>query len=437
MAVTRNTNFNARLLEPFAKSFNSTVVSQPCLGKSGKANKTRLLIGCIRGSAGYDVFHTDIPCGAKQMPQSPAPSRRDFLKASAAGAISVAATGISTGSPQRTLGNARSCIFINMVGGPGHLDTFDPKPEAPAEFRGPFRPIQTKVPGLHLSELFPKLATVTDKISLIRSMHHTAPPIHECGFQLLNTGRLFRDGPEWPNVGAVVSFLRKERPAWIVPTLNLNTGVSISHGLGSAHLRREPRVWEGGSASVPGSSNSRFGDSEFGKNTAWAAATSLLGEPFVILNMYSTFFDSLSWDCHADGGSLCTDLNDIRDSVAPSFDNAFASLIENLEERGSLDSTLVVATGEFGRTPLLNSNGGRDHWAGAWTALVAGGGIKGGQVIGRTDAKGTEPADRPVTPQELVATIFHALGIPPDATIPGPAGSPVAAYPGKPISELF
>jgi uncharacterized protein (DUF1501 family) len=97
----------------------------------------------------------------------------------------------------------------------------------------------------------------------------------------------------------------------------------------------------------------------------------------------------------------------------------------------------VVATGEFGRTPLLNANGGRDHWAGAWTALVAGGGVKPGRVVGRTDAKGTEPTDRPVTPQELVATIFHAMGVPSGATIPGPGGEPVAVYPAAPVAELF
>ena len=107
------------------------------------------------------------------------------------------------------------------------------------------------------------------------------------------------------------------------------------------------------------------------------------------------------------------------------------------DDRGLLDTTLVVATGEFGRTPKLNANGGRDHWAGCWTALVAGGGVRGGNVVGRSDATGGEPADRPVTPQELVATIFHALGVPADATIPGPDGAPVAVYPAAPVRELF
>ena len=102
-----------------------------------------------------------------------------------------------------------------------------------------------------------------------------------------------------------------------------------------------------------------------------------------------------------------------------------------------METTLVVATGEFGRTPWYNSNGGRDHWAGAWTAVAAGGGVQGGRVVGATDRRGAEVADRPATPEDLVATVYHALGIPADATIPGPDGKPVAVYTGAPIAELF
>ena len=377
------------------------------------------------------------------------PTRRDFIRATAAGAAGFALAETATGSlrPPLRLGTAKSCIFINMVGGPAHLDTFDPKPDAPSDVRGPFRPIQTATPGLHVSELFPKLAKLSDTFSLIRSMHHDAPPVHECGFQLLNTGRLFRDGPDWPSVGAVMSYLN-ESPQHrylyhVIPTLEVATGVNVSRGFGNAHLGREPSVWRGGGPdAMEGTKFARFGHSGFGKNCAWAALTSRChtkygGGSFITVNQFSTVFDSPSWDCHADGGSLRTNLNDIRDTVAPSFDTAFAALLTDLETRGLLDSTLVVATGEFGRTPKLNSNGGRDHWAGCWTALVAGGGVKGGRVIGRSDRTGSEPADRPVSPQELVSSIFHALGVPPDATIPGPDGAPVAVYPGAPVAELI
>jgi Protein of unknown function (DUF1501) len=373
------------------------------------------------------------------MSESRAPSRREFLKASVAGAAGLAATGITTGAPQLAPGTAKNCIFINLVGGPSHIDTFDPKPEAPPEVRGPFRPIQTKVPGLHFSELFPKLAGMADKFSLIRSMHHTAPPIHECGFQLLNTGHLFRDGPEWPCVGAVMGCLKESKlpdtENWcLMPFDSISTGISISHGQGTGWLK--------GQVNEPISGGGPL-DAQIAFPLASIATNDFIFDPrfeminFITVNMFGTVFDAVSWDCHADGGSLRSDLNDIRDTVAPMFDAWFSRLIDGLDQRGKLDSTLIVATGEFGRTPLLNANGGRDHWAGAWTALVAGGGVKGGRVIGRTDARGTEPTDRPVSPQELVATIYHAMGVPPYATIPGPDGSPVAVYPGKPVFELF
>ena len=366
------------------------------------------------------------------MPADRTPTRREFLKATAAGAAGLAIAHEATGGLHPPLaGTATSCIFINLVGGPSHLDTFDPKPNAPSEVRGPFRPIPTRVPGVYLSELFPKLAAMADKFALVRSMHHTAPPIHEAGFQLLNTGRLFRDGPEWPSVGAVLTHLYGERdlftPWWHFSDGEVNTGVAVSHGQGAGFLNI-PDYYP----SKPDLGGTRF---DIVANCASAAVRS--GARFVTVNQFSTVFDAPSWDCHADGGSLGTTLGDYRDTVAPTFDTAFAALLTDLADRGLLDTTLVVATGEFGRTPKLNANGGRDHWAGCWTALVAGGGVKGGRVIGTSDATGAEPKDRPVTPQELVATIFHALGVPPTATIPGPAGDPVAVYPGTPVIELF
>jgi hypothetical protein len=384
------------------------------------------------------------------------PTRRDFLRTAAAGAAGLALTQSATGSssPPLRAGTAKSCIFINMVGGPAQLDTFDPKPDAPSDVRGPFRPIQTNVPGVHLSELFPKLSKLADKFSLVRSMHHDAPPVHECGFQLLNTGRLFRDGPEWPSLGCAWTHLHGERELgpgrrhYVAPTANIETGIQIGKGFGPGFLPGWPaRDLIGANcpddASVSwwrerGWGSDDYGLTAFGQN-CYGALNSVAKRPgrFLTVNQFSTVFDSPSWDCHADGGSLRTNLNDIRDTVAPSFDTAFARLIEDLEERGLLESTLVIATGEFGRTPRLNSNGGRDHWSSCWTALVAGGGTKGGQVIGRSDRTGSEPADHPVSPQELVASVFHALGVAPDATIPGPDGAPVAVYPAAPVAELF
>ena len=372
-------------------------------------------------------------------------TRRDFLRTATAGTAGLAlADGASAGERTPRLGSAKSCIFINMVGGPAQLDTFDPKPAAPGDVRGPFRPIQTKVPGVYLSELFPKLAAITDQFSLIRSMHHDAPPVHECGLQLLNTGHLFRDGPEWPNVGAVMSYLRRHRlgdyPAWsVMLDTRIDTGITISHGQSSGFLDAEHY-----SPMEPRRSDPDPGYRCALDTLCLTAAGVIAAGPkfdapnvFITINQFDTVFDAPSWDCHAAGGSLRTNLNDIRATVAPSFDAAFAALLTDLEERGLLESTLVVATGEFGRTPRLNDNGGRDHWANCWTALVAGGGVKGGRVVGRSDRTGSAPSDRPVSPQELVSTIFHALGVAPNATIPGPDGTPVAVYPGVPVAELF
>jgi len=364
-------------------------------------------------------------------------TRREFLQTAAAGAVGLAVASPVSAVPARSLGLAKSCIFINLIGGPSHLDTFDPKPDAPSDVRGPFRPIRTKTPGVYLSELFPKLAGMADKFSLIRSMHHNAPPIHEAGLQLLNTGHLFRDGPEWPSMGAVVDHLLLPERKWqgisswnVWPDTRINTGISIGHGQSAG--------WLDLGAHAPDTIYPHHQERKrFADYCAKAGTGHDLGYRFITINQFSTVFDSPSWDCHADRGSLCTDLEDYRDTVAPSFDLAFSSLLTGLEERGLLESTLVVATGEFGRTPKLNANGGRDHWANCWTALVAGGGVKGGQVLGSSDTIGSEPSSRPVSPQELVATVFHALGVEHNATMPGPDGSPVSVYPAKPIGELF
>ncbi|MBY0458596.1 MAG: DUF1501 domain-containing protein [Gemmataceae bacterium] len=235
---------------------------------------------------------------------------------------------------------------------------------------------------------------------------------------------------------------------YVAPRGEVETGINVGKGFGPGFLPGWNADLTTGvncpnDASVSwwrerGWGSDDYGSTAFGQNCCGTvnSAERFPGR-FLTVNQFSTVFDSPSWDCHADGGSLRTTLADVRNIVAPSFDAAFSALLTDLSERGLLESTLVVATGEFGRTPRLNSNGGRDHWAGCWSALVAGGGVRGGQVIGRSDATGSEPADRPITPQELVATIFRALGVAPDATIPGPDGTPVAVYPAAPVTELL
>ncbi|WP_168219013.1 DUF1501 domain-containing protein [Limnoglobus roseus] len=373
---------------------------------------------------------------------TPPIDRRTFLRTAAGVTAATVTTAPATAAVPT--GRAKSCIFLMLTGGPSQLDTWDPKPNAPSDIRGPFSPIRTTVPGLHLSELFPKMAAMADNFSLIRTMHHEYAPIHENGFQLLNTGRRFGDGVEWPWVGSTLRSHRRDRGdnlvLKVIPSLETNTGVAISNGLNPGD---DDRVWvwggnEGKYFARPGSVFARFGNTIFGQNCGWAAlANKLIPSSFIVVNAYSTVFDCLSWDCHADTGALHTTLSDYRNEVAPTFDTAFTTLLARLEETGRLDETLVVAVGEFGRTPKLNCNGGRDHWANCWTAIVAGGGVQGGRVIGESDTITSEPKDRPVSCPELVATIYHAMGIPSATLIPSPDGLPVRVVEAEPVRELF
>jgi uncharacterized protein (DUF1501 family) len=364
----------------------------------------------------------------------PEPSRRQFLAASAA----VALPAVAAAKPRAasTAATADSVIFLMLTGGPSQLDTWDPKPDAPSDVRSPFAPIRTRVPGLHITELFPKMATIADKFALVRSVHHTDAPIHEVGFQWVNTGRLFRDGPEWPSVGCAFSWMMGQREDAPHPSTELSsgpirTGLDVSHGQGCG--------WLDGYEYRPIMLNS-LKDFNHGVRVA-AGATGVHAKrgtrSIITVNQFTTVFDAPSWDCHAAGGALACNLGDYRDTVAPNFDAAFTQLVTDLDERGLLDRTLVVATGEFGRTPKRNCNGGRDHWPGVWTTIFAGGGVKGGQVVGASDAIGSEPKDRPVHARDIPATIFHALGVGPDATIPGPDGTAVRVYEGMPVTEMF
>jgi uncharacterized protein (DUF1501 family) len=161
------------------------------------------------------------------------------------------------------------------------------------------------------------------------------------------------------------------------------------------------------------------------------------GVRFVTVNMFDTVFNRITWDCHADGGALGTTLNDYADTVCPMFDLAYAALLEDLRDSGRLSNTLVLAMGEFGRTPKINPRGGRDHWTGVWSVLFAGAGIRGGRVIGASDAWGAEVRDRPVTPAEIAATVYRAMGIPANLRIPGPNGETVPLCKAPAIRELF
>jgi len=344
-------------------------------------------------------------------------TRRDFLHTAAA-----TAAGLSV-APVCAATRDANCIFLMLVGGPSQLDTWDPKPDAPSNVRGPFRPIATRVPGVRFTELFPRMAAAADQFAVVRSMYHTAAPIHETGQQLLQTGRLATNDREAPHLGAVLSATRGNRRGMpsnvLLPGPIGFTGVNVGHGqsAGDLGIVHEPVAVPFGIEDDP--LRSRYGVTEFGDNCLRAARLVERGARFVTVNMFTTVYDNVTWDCHAAGGSLKSELTDYP-ALAASFDSAYTALLEDLRQRGLLDSTLVVATGEFGRTPYLNRDAGRDHWAGVWSMLVAGGGVRGGQVIGASDRFGGEPNDNPVAPEHLVATIRHAVGLPTtEAPIPG------------------
>jgi uncharacterized protein (DUF1501 family) len=375
-------------------------------------------------------------------------SRRDFLQTSA---LTASALGLSL-SAARTdaVREDINCILLFLVGGPSQLDTFDPKPDAPAEVRGPFRPIQTNVSGVQVSELFPRMATRADRFAIVRSVHHDDAPIHETGQQLLQTGRLSRGEVDHPHIGAVLSQLRGPRSADVPPFILLpgpmgSTGVSVSHGQGAGYLGpRHAPFWPDSAqpsdrlrSALDAGNAERYGPSAFGRSCLQARRLVEAGVRMVTVNMFDTVFNAPSWDCHADGGSLATNLDDYRRLVCPMFDQAYSALLDDLSEHGMLETTLVLAAGEFGRTPRLNARGGRDHWPGVWSVLFAGGGVQGGQVIGASDRLGAEPRNRPVSPAEIAATVYHVLGVPGDATLPGPEGTPVPVTEGRPIAELF
>ncbi|MSR53876.1 MAG: DUF1501 domain-containing protein [Gemmataceae bacterium] len=343
-------------------------------------------------------------------------TRRDFLLGSTATAVGLAASPVLAGTRDV------NCIFLTLVGGPSQLDTWDPKPDAPSEIRGPFRPIQTRIPGVRFTELFPKMASQSDQFTVVRSMHHTAAPIHETGLQLMQTGRLPEDGCEAPHFGALLSARKGslDGPANVLLPGPIGfTGVNVGHGqtagsLGSAY---EPVAVSLDVSQEP--LRDSYGGTEFGDDCLRAVRLIERGTRFVTVNMFQTVYDTISWDCHAAGGSLRSELSHYP-AIASSFDHAYTALLADLRQRGLLDSTLVVATGEFGRTPYLNRDGGRDHWAGVWTMLLAGGGILGGLVIGSSCPLGAEPQDSPVGPSQLSATIRNALGLPAcESPVPG------------------
>jgi Protein of unknown function (DUF1501) len=441
-------------------------------------------------------------------------SRRDFLHAGTIGLLGFGLTHFLSLKARGAISQDKdlNVIQLFLVGGPSQLDTWDMKPEAPVEIRGPYKAIRTNVPGIEISEIFPRMAQIADKYALVRSLYHTAAAVHDIGHQIMQTGRLFQGGVVSPHFGCVLGWKKGGRgavPAHVLLPKSIgNTGGGLPHGQDAGFLGKtfDPFVLNADPSdpnfkvpdllppdylvalrtdrrrhwrqivdksireleSVPdarlydsnfnqayglmSSSSAReafelekesdkvrdaYGRNRFGQSCLLARRLIETGVRYVTVNMFETVFDEITWDIH--GSRPFSPISCYRDLVGPMFDNAFTSLITDLDQRGLLKDTLVIATGEFGRTPKVNPAGGRDHWPGCWTGIFAGGGIRGGQVIGASDAIGGTPKDRPVSPAEFAATVYHLMGLDLETFLPAQLGRIVPLVDGNanPVKELI
>lgn len=442
-------------------------------------------------------------------------TRRDFLQVGALGAIGL---GLPQYLAAKEAGQVkdghdnRSCIMIFNLGAPSHIDLFDMKPNAAAEVRGPFRPIDTVASGIQISELLPGHAKIADKFSLVRSCYHTGAAVHDAGWQMLQTGRMFAGGVNSPHAGSVVSYLKGRKsdlpPFVVLPELmgrgggNLPNGqaggfLGKAHdpfalnadpsqanfkvpdllppaGIGEARMERRRQMREVVDSAIANfeatesaqmlnqnfeaafrmmsspqarkafdlneesaETRERYGMNRFGQSCLLARRLVEAGVRFVTINTFLTVFDEITWDIH--GSKPFTSIEGMKQQVCPMYDQAYSALIGDLVDRGLLDSTLVCNLAEFGRTPRVNPAGGRDHWPQCFSVYFAGGGVQGGRVVGASDPVGGVPADRPVGPGDVVATIFRSLGLNLETHLPGPAGRPfpIVDFGHKEIHELF
>jgi len=419
--------------------------------------------------------------------------RRDFLRVGALAGmglslsnyLSLAGTGGVSG------GKAKAAIFVRLGGGPSHMDTFDLKPGAPDTHRGEFKEISTNIPGIRISEHLPKLAKCADKYAILRGVSHTLAA-HELGTLYMGTGNRPIPSLSFPTYGAVIS---KELSG--VPELPSFVAVPQQGANPTGYLGVEYGPFETGSTPQPGKPmeirglslkngvtledvdrrqnlvkryDTAFGDfakqdkvlagmDQFGqkaytmmRSTKAREAFDLSKESKGISGLFGTDQFSQScllatrlvesgvrfttvnlggWDTHSNNWTT------LKTRLCPTLDAGLSGLFLALSQKGLLDSTAVFVTGEFGRTPKISSRGGRDHYPRAMFCLLAGGGMKGGQVIGESDAKGEGPKDRVITPDEVAATFYRTLGIDHRKEYRTPSGRPVmiVRY-GDPIKEL-
>ncbi|HTE21203.1 MAG TPA: DUF1501 domain-containing protein [Armatimonadota bacterium] len=393
---------------------------------------------------------------------------------------------------------AQACIFLFLEGGPSTIDMWDLKPDAPSEIRGPYKPIKTNVPGIEVGEHCGLCAKVADKFTILRSHSHTDNG-HNTGYHYVMTGYKadFPDGqirvpnnPVFPSLGSIVSrelgprtpvpvyvnlpdpmagggpgFYGAEHAPFVIESDPVQPDFEVkdlraADGLSAARLERRKRVLAGlepggeraqsrtramtkyyekaydlitspeakkafDIRSEPDKVRASYGYTSLGQSALMARRLVEAGCRFVGI-------DHGSWDTHF------TCFPSLENDLIPHADRAFSALITDLDERGLLDSTLVVMMGEMGRTPRINAQAGRDHWSMSQSVLLAGGGIKPGQVVGATDKQGAYPTTEPVTVEDLLRTLFHQMGVDASKIAHTQLGRPVPLVNGgKVVRELL
>jgi hypothetical protein len=453
-------------------------------------------------------------------------TRREWLRVGSLGSLGLSLSALAAGRrtsaamlPQPSgFGRAKNCIILFLLGGPPQHETWDPKPEAPAEVRGEFGTIETATPGLRVCELMPLTARLTDRIAVLRAMSTRDNAHSSSGYWMLtgyphqptNAENATPGFPnDWPCVGAVVRYLRPDEgplPAAIrLPEEIWNTGRIVWPGQDGGFLGRRADPWlltcdpnapdfqvpelklpddltderlqtrqtlfeqvnaglrtaeESGAAArwqmlnrqafellssaqarrafrleeEPDAVRQRYGRNRFGQSVLLARRLIEAGVSLVQVNWTRWEYDSSAapaWDTHQKNAER------LKTALMPPMDLAYSALLEDLSQRGLLDETLVVWMGEFGRTPRINSAGGRDHWGHVFSVALAGGGVRGGVVYGSSDRLGGEPVSGMVQPQDLCATIFHLLGHHPETEIRDALGRPLVISRGRVLHEVL
>jgi hypothetical protein len=467
-------------------------------------------------------------------------SRREFLRVGGAGLLGISLADILSLQAQATdaaspeaksksgWGKAKNVIFIFLQGGPSHIDIWDPKPDAPSNVRGEFKPIKSNVPGIYLSEVMPKLAKQMDKATLIRSVSYTPAGLfnHTAAIYQMMTGytpdRVSPSGQleppapnDFPHMGSQIVRLRPSDipmlPFVMLPRPLQESGVigkggtagflgaafdpyyfyqdpaadvklddlSLRNGISKERMERRESLLKRVEAQMPDmekavenyalnsyyhkafdlilsgkarnafdlsqekpETRERYGKHTFGQGLLLARRLIEAGTKFVQMNWPAVANGNPvvdAWDTHA------ANFGPLRDLHCPKLDSGLSALLEDLDQRGLLKETLVVAIGEFGRSPRLgvstsgNTNGpdGRDHWPYCYTSLIAGAGIKRGSVYGKSDATGSSPSENPVHPTQILATIYHALGIDPHTMVLNHLNQPRELVQAEPLPALF